>query len=121
MRQERQAGRRGARDPDPSSSWETAGAGRPAGRSRLADRRAGRVKMLRCSALAWTCGGVGDPLAVREVRLPLQIHRGPLLLSSPFCPWIGERGDESELCLLSGSGLGCLYFYTLRFSQARSA
>ena len=33
--------------------------GRPAGRSRLADRRAGRVKMLRRSALAWTCGGGG--------------------------------------------------------------
>lgn len=92
----------------------------------LAGRQAGRVKMLPRSALAWTVEegalpGVGEPLAAREVRLPLRVHRGPLLLSSPFCPWIGERGDDSELCLLSGSGRGCLYFCTLRFSQVRGA
>ena len=34
-------------------------AGRPAGRSGLAGRQAGRVKMLRRSALAWTGGGGG--------------------------------------------------------------
>lgn len=64
-----------------------------------------------CSSLdRWRALPRSRPLARGSGLLD---HRGPLLLSSPFCPWIGERGDESELCLLLGSGRGCL-FYTLR-------
>lgn len=83
-------------------------AGRPAGRSGLAGQTGGQGEDAAKPALAWTGGGgalpgVGEPLAAREVRLPCRFTGDPF-----FCRRLQSldwgEGDESELCLLLGSG-----------------
>lgn len=74
--------------------------------------------MLLRSALAWTGGGGGiagsgeAAVCVGGEASPVG-SPAPLLLSSAFCPSMGREVMRVPCARLSGSGRGCLYFYTL--------
>lgn len=69
-----------------------------------------------CPGLDLGGGGVvGSGGAALRARgeASLRFTRDPSCCRPPLCLRMGERGDESALCMLSGWGHGCPYFYTL--------